>query len=213
MRQRRYKALQTSNPVLNHIQSSMVASLAVHWVFQGMLYMDRTERLFKIVLDAIIIAAFVVTFGFASQTLIIGFLIGHTLNFVFNGQINVVLKSFGISRVKKDGLLGFLDEFARRVDGEPSIFYAAAFGSVSREQLADSSDIDIRVIRAPGLLAALRSCVFVMVERTRAMLTGVPLDIFVLDNERGLAKLRADEPPLTIKQRITPESMVHSRGR
>jgi hypothetical protein len=199
MRHRRYKVLQTSNPVLNYVQSNIIASLAVHWVFQGMLYMDRTERLFKMALDVIVVTTFLVTLGLSTHTLIIGFLVGHTLNFVFNGQINGVLKCFGISRASKGDLVRYLDEFARRVNGEPSICYAAAFGSVSRGQIGDSSDIDIRLIRAPGLLSAFRSCVLVMGERTRAFLTGVPLDIFLLDNELGLTKLRPDEPPRILK--------------
>ena len=200
MKPTRYKALKTENHFLNMLQSSITISLAVHWVFQGMLYMDRTERLFKLAVDAFIILLFVAVTGLSTNTLVAGFVFAHTLNFMFNGHINGLLKCFGISRASEEKLIRYFDAVSKRMHDEPSIRYAAAFGSLSRGELSDTSDVDIRVIRHPGFVHALQSCTFVFLERSRVLLTGVPLDIYVLDSRTGLSKIRADEPPQIMKQ-------------
>ena len=44
------------NPILRPLLRSPIFALAVHWVFQGMLYMDRTELVFKLGFDLILTA-------------------------------------------------------------------------------------------------------------------------------------------------------------
>lgn len=199
MKPERYNVLKTNSRLLNSLQSSISVSLFVHWVFQGMLNMDRTERLFKLSIDGAIAGLVVAQTGYSPAMLGLGLLVGHTFNFVFNAQINVVLKCFGISRANQRSLTHYLESFGRRVEREPSIWFAAAYGSMSRNELRDTSDIDIRVIRSAGFIAAVRSCGFAALERCRALFTGIPLDIFVLDDRRGLSKLRVDEPAVVLK--------------
>ena len=200
MKQRGYRAVASRSLVARYVQSSILLSLVSHWLFQSLLYMDRTERRFKLALNVLLTALFVQMAGPTLAHLVLGLLLAHTLNFIFNGQINAVLKNFGYSRTTLEDLMVFLQAFGERASREPSIRYAAAFGSLSRGELSDTSDVDIRVIRRAGLGHALRSCTFVLLERSRALFTGVPLDIYVLDSDVGLSRIRADEPAHILKQ-------------
>lgn len=210
MKAGRYKALSTQYRFLNWLQSSVLISLAVHWVFQGMLYMDRTERTYKLMIDVVLALAFVVGLGFSVANVAAGLLVGHSLNFVFNGQINVVLKNFGISRADAGSLMHYIDQLVGRVNAERSIAFAAAYGSLSRDMLGDKSDVDIRLLRRPGVMNGLRSVTFGLQERARALFTGIPLDLYVVDTERSLAKLRRDEPAFVLKP--VHRSPTESRG-
>ena len=65
-------------------------ALPSHWLFQGLFYMDATERLFKLGLDllgTIVFAILLASFLPAPSALLFGFLAAHSLNFFFNGQL------------------------------------------------------------------------------------------------------------------------------
>lgn len=196
---KRYKVFESGNEFVNWLQSSLVLALLSHWLFQSLLYMDQTERRFKLGLDVIMIGFYIAVAGSSWINFCLGFSLAHTLNFVFNGQINGVLKSFGISRADTAKLQAYLEAFTHRVQGEPSIIYAAAYGSLVRGELQATSDIDIRAIRRAGTYSGMRGCLFVLLERSRALFYGVPLDIYLLDNQEGLTRLRSDEAPHLIK--------------
>jgi predicted nucleotidyltransferase len=78
------------------------------------------------------------------------------------------------------------------------------YGSLTRGELRPTSDLDVRLIRRPGLVNGLRACWFVLRERTRAHLTGFPIDFLVLDSPRLLKRMRPDEPPLVIYDATNP---------
>lgn len=193
------KTVETTNPQVKALLSQLWFALLVHWVFQGTLYMDKTERFFKLFLDGIFTVVFALVTKFTVTNLIVGFLVAHTINFIFNAQINVVLKNFGISRADKAKLLDYLNHFAKRVQHEPSVIYAATYGSLSRNELKDTSDLDIRLVRNRNFFDGIRSSVFVCLERTRALLSGVPLDIYVFDSNKKLSRMRSDEKAQVVK--------------
>jgi predicted nucleotidyltransferase len=198
-RAHRYKVLTTDSRLVNRLQSSLVLALLSHWLFQGLLYMDRTERWFKVGLDAVLTILYLAVAGFYWPNLLIAISVAHTLNFLLNGQINVVFKNFGISGANEERLQHYLQGLGNRLQHEPSILYALAFGSLVRSELHDSSDLDIRVVRRTGISSGLRSCAFVLLERARATLNGIPLDVYVLDTEQRLSMMRSDEQPHYLK--------------
>lgn len=85
-----------------------------------------------------------------------------------------------------------------RICNKPSIRRPGAFSRSARSQFSERSDLDVRIIRQPGFTDAIRACWFVLKERTRAFFSGYSLDICVLDSERPLEKLRANESPVTL---------------
>jgi predicted nucleotidyltransferase len=175
--------------------------MGLHWAFQNMLNMDLTELFFKISFDVILTLIFSVIFStwlsLASATGV-GFLIAHTLNFLFNGQIFVVLKHFGDVHHELVEFEQYVEEIKNRLHREPSIRWAAIYGSMTRGELKTTSDLDIRLIRYPGFVNGFRACWFILLERTRAHLRQFPIDYLVLDSPRLLKRLRADELPFVI---------------
>jgi hypothetical protein len=89
--------------------------------------------------------------------------------------------------------LVYVEGLAARIGREPAITAAIACGSVVRGEWHEAADLDLRLLRAPGTLNGLRSCWFLLAERTRALFACFPLDAYVLDHEASLSKLREDE--------------------
>jgi hypothetical protein len=166
--------------------------------------MDRTERVFKIGIDLILTIILGSLLSLVSGiswiwAVVLGFLVAHTLNFLFNGQVWVVLKHFDLVSHSQAEFEQYLRLLSERVRAEPSIQWAAAYGSLVRGEWHEHSDLDVRLLRQAGFWHGLRACWFVVAERTRALLSTFPLDMFVLDGSGKLAKLRSDEQPFEIK--------------
>jgi hypothetical protein len=194
--------------LLRPLLGNPVGALLVHWVFQGLPYMDTTERLFKVLLEVPVIAALTPLLRLAGMTkwaraLLVAFLIAHTLNFVFNGQIWVVLKHFGLVRHDRAIFEQYLSNLSDRIKDEPSITYAAVYGSITRAEWKPTSDLDVRLVRKTGAINGFKACWFVLLERFRAFRARFPLDAFVLDSRDKLAGLRADEPPHILVDTLT----------
>jgi len=161
------------------------------WFFQGILYMDTTERAFKILLDVLLFfPLYFVIMGHipALLSVFMAIIVAHTLNWVFNGQIFVLLKLLKLTKTGPGYFNQYLDDLKKRIEREDSILAAAAFGSLSRKELKETSDLDVRIIRKKGLLNGLRACLFVLLERNRAFFNKFPLDIYVLDHVSTINK-------------------------
>jgi predicted nucleotidyltransferase len=189
------------SPWLSPIVTRKSGALALHWLFQGLLYMDPTERCFKLGLDLLLTLVFggILHLWLALPLAIgAGFIVAHTLNFLFNGQMYGVLKTFGSVSHSGARLTAELERLRARVTEEPCILYAAAYGSLARGEWSETSDLDVRVVRAPGFRSAWRVCWFAAHERTRAFLKEFPLDIYVLDGYSSLAKVSEKSIPVVL---------------
>lgn len=188
-------------------------ALASHWTFQSIFYLDPTERRFKIGLDILLTIFGALLLGIWFSWLIswsVAFFIAHTLNFLFNGHLWGVLKHYGLVRHSHTSFRGYVGGIVNRTATVPAIRYVVAYGSLSREAWSFASDLDARVIRYPGQLNGLRACWFLVGERTRALLAGFPLDMYVLDDERSLCKLKANERPVYLYHREDGSGIVDS---
>lgn len=184
--------------------SNPIIALGVHWIFQGMLHMDPTELLFKTCLEAILIVIFLPLLALIGQlpwawATTVAFVLAHTLNFLFNGQMWVVLKHFGWVRRSRSEFDAYLCQLSDRIWAEPSIEYAEAYGSLVRGEWSSTSDLDVRLVRKSGVINGLRACSFSFRERTRALLRKFPLDIAVFDGPQRLTEMRSDEVPQVMK--------------
>ena len=185
-------------------QSSRIFSLGVHWVFQNMLNMDFTELLFKLSIDIFFTIPFsllLVRWFHLSFAIAAGLFLAHSINFLFNSQIFVVLKFFGNIRHELSEFEEYIGSIKIRLGEEPSIRWGAIYGSMARGELKTTSDLDIRFIRYPGFSNGLRACWFVLKERSRAHINRFPIDFLIFDNPRLLSRLRPDEPPIIIHER------------
>lgn len=205
---------------LQPLLSNPVVALLIHWVAQGLFYVDRTERFFKVGFDAIITSVLTiifVRFGTFDSLLNMAILdsvvmnlllsfssafwIAHTLNFLLNCQIPAVLKNYGYVLHTFEEFESYSNGVIERANKSDCFEFVAAYGSLSRNEWSPSSDLDLRVIRRAGFWNGLRACLFVMGERSRALYHLFPLDIYILDDAQTLNKLREDE-----------EAIIYHRG-
>lgn len=196
---RYYKA--SKSKILRPILSNVFTALGVHWLFQNILQMDRTERYFKLAVDAVLTILFFLIFRqwlSPISSILLSWLAAHTINFLLNGHIFCVLKCFGWAKHDREAFEAYFISLKNRLKTEPSITWAAAYGSLSRGEWKNTSDLDVRVIRQPGLIKGVRACFFILSERTRAHLHMFPLDILLLDSPRLLSRIRKDESPIVL---------------
>ena len=181
-----------------------VTAMVIHWAFQSIMQMDVTEKAFKLTIDlffTILFSVLLITWMPIFAAIMSAFLFAHTINFLLNGQIYVVLKNFGDIEHELTEYDEYIEEMKIRLQTEPSIRWAAIYGSMARNELKKTSDLDIRFIRKPGFLNGLRSCMFVLLERTRANLNRFPIDFLIFDIPHPLKKMRSDESPVILCQR------------
>lgn len=190
-----------SNPFLRWLLNIPIVGVAVHWLFQGMLYMDKTELAFKIGLEIVLILICGLLFAeiFIWQIAwLISFLLIHTLNFLFNGQFWVLMKIYRLVDHSFEDFDQYTKELSARINAETCFRYAAIYGSVVRGEWKPTSDLDLRLVRDNGLMMGLRACLFVVKERSHALLNRFPLDVYILDNMDRLSLLRTDEEPYVL---------------
>lgn len=166
------------------------SALAVHWLFQGMLYMDRTERLFKLSLDALLVAPCFLLYQMRLSpvlSLLAALVTAHTVNFLGNGHLWGAMKHFGVVQTSWNDFDAELQRLHERVNRQRYIDFAGVYGSLARDAWSPSSDLDVRIVRAPGLASALSVCWFAVCERARAIAVRFPLDLYVFDSVARLA--------------------------
>lgn len=192
----------TSIPLINALLRYKIFIILSNWTFQGMLYADKTERLFRLSLDVLIsVILYGIFFNFISNSylaLILSIIVAHTINWIFNGQLFVLGRYIGIKPNKQNEFCKYIKDLRNRVEREKSIQFVAVYGSLSRNKLSDHSDLDVRIIRKKGFLNGLRACLFGFLERTRALFNKFPLDLYVLDNKNHLSKIRKDEGAIVL---------------
>jgi hypothetical protein len=178
--------------------------IMVHWVFQGMLIMDKTEKVFKILIDIFLTLVLSQLFIKSLErwiALLLGLLIAHTINFIFNAHYWTVLKHYGYINLTYEAFERYIQEITHRIEKEPSITYGAIYGSLAREEgWRPSTDLDLRLIRRRGLVNGIRACSFTMRERSLALFRKFPIDLYLLDSSKPLVKMRCDENPIIIKR-------------
>lgn len=165
--------------------------------------MDKTELIFKFSIDFILTIIFGGLFQIYFNwvvSIVAGFILAHTFNFIFNGQIYVVLKFFGNIKHDQSQFEEYIRSIQTRLNDEPGIRWAGIYGSMARGELKATSDLDVRLIRGPGVYFGVRACWFILKERTRALANQFPIDYLVFDSQDPLCKLRSDEVPIIIYQ-------------
>lgn len=177
--------------------------MASGWFFQGLLYMDSTERWFKILLDVvmtIVIFFFIILFiPSIIITILISFLIAHTINFLFNGHFMVIMKNLGKSVLTQESYSRFYNFLELEIkEKKNGIIAAAIIGSYVRNEFSYASDLDVRIIRRRGFGQGISICFLSMRVRARALLEKFPLDIYVFDSINSMSRLSKKEIPAII---------------
>jgi predicted nucleotidyltransferase len=163
--------------------------------------MDSTEKVFYLVLDGFFFLPLFFSLSAIlnrGSSIFLALITAHTLHWLFDGQLYGLARIFGLSSTKSEHFMDYTEGLRERAKKEKSILAIAVFGSLSRKQLTESSDLDIRVIRQPGALNGMRASIFTFLERSRALMGKIPLDVFVCDDFRSLLKLDPEELPVIL---------------
>jgi len=133
---------------------------------------------------------------------IAGFFI-HTLNWIFNANFWTVIL-FSFPQLTNPGELAtcnYLNEMSLRLSKSSSVTALAIYGSISRQQWHDRSDVDIRFLRKEGLGNLILASFVTMRERTIAFINRQPMDLYLADDVTFLRKMRDDESPIFLIKR------------
>ena len=183
-----------------------------NWIFQGIPNADKTEKTYKILFTfffgTLVFVGFYST-GSSSivKRIIFSFLIGHTFNWLVNGNISIILiHRLLLVKLSKQDLFKYLQKLKEKTKNQDWIFYAASFGSICRGDLKDSSDIDISIVRKPGFNNALKSIWFALKEKKSADFKGIPLEVYISDTPLdSIKRFGAEKNPVVL---YDPENVI-----
>jgi predicted nucleotidyltransferase len=186
--------------------------LVSNWISQGMIHADRTEKLFKLSITVVFTLIFFLVFEIVLGrgvylNLILSFMLAHTLNWILTSNLFVIfMHRLARGKSSRSHMFTFLEQQSQRLQSEPSILCAAAFGSMSRGELKDTSDLDVTFVRRKGFRNGLSSFVFLVRERKRAHREAIPLESFLGDSiDYFRRRYREDEAPVILHD---PDSLM-----
>ena len=194
-------------------------NLPVGWMLQILHSTDRTERLVRIAMELLLTGCFWLLLRDISALpndiirLLWAFIIIHTVSWFFLGNFWVyMLDSFhwvtnpGINEVLK-----YIYFVRRLLVKSGSCDAILVYGSMSRGAFHGRSDLDLRIIRKPGLLNGLTAIFVGFVVRVPAALQGNPVDLQVVDSLEFLDKqMRPDEHPIIVF--LSPALVIKNPG-
>jgi predicted nucleotidyltransferase len=179
------------------------------WAHQGFFYLDRTQRIGRVIFEivpTVILAGLIGGIGGIPLSNLwlwcAGLVLAHTLNWVLNGNWWAGIL-FAFPRLHNRGdraTCAYLNDLAGRLQRERAISGAMIFGSVSRGEWHERSDLDVRLLRRRGLFSAIAGILILSRERWIALWTRQPLDIYLADDVSFLRSMRKDEQPVFLKK-------------
>jgi len=198
----RFKKLILENKFLSWLQ------FFSNWLMQGIFHADKTERIYKILFTIFFSSIFLIILflGFNVaffDSLILGFLIAHTINWVVNCNLFVLL----VHRIKwlkttKTELFNQLFSIQNRLEklsNKNWILYCVSHGGICNGTLNSHSDIDVSLIRKPGFRNMISAIIFYVKEKKYADFKGIPLDIFICDTpENCISRSKKQKNPIVL---------------
>lgn len=173
-----------------------------NWLIQCFFYLNPTDMTFKVFIEAALFASFfgiMSIFGLCNWINLAGsFFLAHTLNWGFNGNFWACLMSAFPSMRNKgsEQTQAYVNTMAARLRANNAVDAMMLLGSVCRSQWHSRSDIDVRILRKRGVRSAFCTGVLTLKERFIAVMQRQPLEIYLADSVRFLAKKRRDEVPI-----------------
>ena len=180
-----------------------------NWLIQGILHADKTEKVYKIIstiVYGITISAILIYYSKLPLiwSLFLGLVIGHSINWILNSNFcSLIVHRLLASKTSKRNIFNYLTSLQNRINSKSWVLYSAAFGSICRGMLTDSSDLDISIVRNPGLNNAIKALCFVFIEKKRADFMCIPLELWLSDSpEDSKNRFKVENNPVVISDKI-----------
>lgn len=176
-----------------------------NWFLQGIMHSDKTEKIYRLLFTFIGWVIFLIAFYYLSdlkiwQMIILGFVIGHTLNWIINGNFyNLIIHRLMLSSLSKKSVFDYLEEFELSIAKCDWVLYAATFGSICQGKLKKTSDIDVSIVRKTGFRNAINSILFSIRAKKYADLKRIPLEIYISDSpENSIDRFANEQNPVVL---------------
>lgn len=157
--------------------------LLVNWTHQGFLSLGRTDRVGKILIEGLLATTGLLLLTAAAglsllPAIPLGLVIAHTGNWILNTNVHATRRAGGRFRTSEARLREALASLEGRLR-RARIAGAILGGSGLRGGWGPTSDLDVHVVRRPGVRGGLGGLWAVLKERSRAFFTRIPLDIYL----------------------------------
>lgn len=189
--------------------SARPGNLLRNWIHQGFFYLDYAEKIGRIAFEFVPVILLVSISSFFCETKLpstlvwlIALLFVHTANWIVNDNWWACVL-FAFPHLKNPGerkTCSYLNNMAERLKHNTAISGVMIYGSVSRNQWHERSDLDVRFLRKEGMLNGIKAVLTTSSERLIAFLLKQPLDVYLADNKEFLKKMRTDEYPIFLKK-------------
>jgi len=121
--------------------------------------------------------------------LITSFIIAHTINWMLNcNHFVIYVHRMKWLKTSKNSLFKHLISIQERLEGRNWALAVVSLGGISRGTMNKHSDIDVNIIRKPGIKNAILALLFGVIEKKRADYYGIPLDILISDSIQDCIK-------------------------
>jgi hypothetical protein len=165
-----------------------------YWLLQGTLYMNWIERLHRWIIELLLFLCVYVIISNSlgnNDSVVLSFIIAHTLNALVNGHLFAMFAHdlFWFSFYKdRKNFFSYIEGIRARLQRKvpKSICGVVFFGSLARGVFRDSSDLDIRFISENGFWNSFWTAHWVFLERVRALLSGFPIDTYMIRSKDEL---------------------------
>ncbi len=197
-------------------------NLPCGWAHQGFFYLDRTQRIGRVafeIVPAAILAGLIGGIGRIPLSNVwlwcAGLFLAHTLNWVLNGNwwAGILFAFPSLHNRGERATCAYLNDMADRLRHDRAISGAMIFGSVSRGQWHERSDLDVRLLRRRGLLSGIAGILILSRERWIALWRRQPLDIYLADDVSFLRSMRKDERPIFLKKNDPRLDLAYPEGK
>jgi len=157
-----------------------------NWVFQGVLYMEWRELVFRINIELLTALVFLLLLsGMAGikWAILPSLMLAHTVMWVFCGHIWALAlgPNRRLARNKPGEVLAYLNCLHARVNRVSAIKGCVVFGSLSQGKFTENSDLDILCCPQKGILNCILAFSAGMRERTIAFFKRMPVEIYFYD--------------------------------
>jgi len=184
------------------IMDSLAFRLFRSWVFQGVLYMEYSEIIFRIFLEIILVALFLYILPSYGQyvEIVLAVVLAHTYMWTFNGHFWAL--SIGdnrrMAKNTPERILSYFNNLDKRVHNSRAIDGCVMFGSLTRGEFTENSDLDVLLCKKDGYINLFRAYIFGFRERFIAFVTMVPIELYFY-NIDVFDRLDDKEAPLLFK--------------
>ncbi len=191
----------------------LLRNLIVGWVSHSLQDRDRSEVIFHLIVESFLVVILAIgAFLLFSPSDRWGlfcalagiFLVAHTLMFIADGQLHCYLHE-AIGAMQNAGIdeaLRYMSEVQQVYSRSDAVLAVLVYGSFCRRQFHRRSDLDIRVLRRPGIWCFVKVMVSTFRLRYLSVFRRLPTDLLVVDSLGFVRRqMRKDESPVVLFMR------------